>query len=719
VHRDLKPANVKVTPDDRVKLLDFGLAKAAVADPVLPDDATGPLDLTERGLVMGTPAYMSPKQARGLPVGPRTDIWSFGCLLYELLTGRKLFDRPTASDVIAAILGGDPDLEGLPESVPPRVPEVLRRCLRQDLRRRQRHIGDARLDLDEALAGRDDASAQASPRSADRVVQFQRLSDTIGLNESPAISPDGKMVAFVSQTAGRRHIWIRMMAGGAPLQITHDDVDHEQPRWAPDASVLIYYTPPATPGEHGTLWEMSALGGPPRPIGPALGGGDISHDGRRLAVVRFEEGGPRLVIATRDGAPIATLPVLPGAVKCQFPRWSPDDRAIAINVMVTVYFDRRLIVLPVDGSEAVEVVRGGMLRGLAWLPDGTGLVYSSSAGSTMLYPPTFNLRRVGVNGRGDRAVTYGDASFVDVDVHSSGKLLACRVRSPSDIWKFPVRGSAAENTRDRVRVTHQTGQVQAPTVSPDGRRIAYISDNGGHSNLWVTGTDGTAMRQITFERDPGVGIGAPNWSPAGDLIALVIVRTAVSSLWLIRPDGSGLRQVAERGIAPVWAPDGRSLFYTPSDERDWRVARVAIDGGATVEVRRDHALAFTAGPSTLYYASRLRRDAWDWEIRRASPEDGPPTAIVGIPAGRVALSPELVSAMASPDGRLLAIPLTDGVTTNLWAQPTDGGPMWPLTDFGNRPTLIVRRISWSPDGQFIYAAVAEADADVVLLDGLL
>jgi Tol biopolymer transport system component len=426
-----------------------------------------------------------------------------------------------------------------------------------------------------------------------------------------------------------------------------------------------------------------------------------------------------MVIATRDGAAIATMQVLPAAVVCQFPRWSPDDRMIAVNVMVTVYFDQRLVVLPVEGGEAVEVVRGGMLRGLAWLPDGTGLVYSSSAGSTMLYPPTFNLRRIGVNGHGDRAITYGDASFVEVDVHASGKLLACRVRSQSDIWKFPVHGSAAENTREGVRVTHQTGQVQVPTVSPDGGQIAYVSDNGGHANLWVAKTDGSAPRQITFERDPGVGIGAPNWSPAGNLIVFVIVRVAESSLWLIRPDGSGLRQIVERGIAPVWTEDGRSLFYTPAGEPNWRVARVAIDGGAPVEVRRDHAVAFTTRLSTLYYASRLRHDTWDWEIRKASPEGGSPTAIVRIPGARVPLTPELITVAASPDGRVLAIPLTDGVTTNLWAQPTDGGPMRPLTDFGDRPTLIVRRVAWSPDGQFIYAAVAEADADVVLLDGLL
>jgi serine/threonine-protein kinase len=719
VHRDLKPANVKVTPDDRVKLLDFGLAKAAVTEPVAPDDATGPLDLSERGVVLGTPAYMSPEQARGLPVGPRTDIWSFGCVMYELLSGRKLFVKPTSSDIIAAILSGDPSVDDLPNAVPAPVRELLRRCLRHDQRRRLRHIGDARIAMDEALAGGDEAAPAVTTPAVDRAVQFQRLSDTLGLNESPAISPDGKMVAFVAPAAGRRQIWLRLMAGGAPLQITRDDADHEQPRWAPDSSVLIFYTPSATPGEHGTLWEISALGGSPRPIGPALGGGDISHDGRRIAVVRFEGGAPQLVIATRDGTPITTVRAVPTAMTCQFPRWSPDDRLIAINISVSVYFDQRLVVVPVEGDDAVEVVRGGMLRGVAWLPDGTGLVYSSSAGSTMLYPPTFNLRRVGVDGGDARAVTYGDASFVELDVHASGKLVVCRVRSRSDIWKFPVHGSAAENTRDRVRVTHQTGQVQVPTVSPDGGQIAYVSDNGGHSNLWVARTDGSAPRQLTFERDPGVSIGAPSWSPAGALIVVVVARLGRSSLWLIRPDGSGLRQIAEQGLAPVWAPDGESLYYTHTDDKQWGVEKIAVAGGPPALVREDYAVAVGAGPSTLYYASRLKNDTWDVEIRRASPEGGPPSTIVRLPGARMPLTPVMVSAAVSPDGRTIAIALTDGATTNLWAQPIEGGPLRPLTDFGERPTLIVRGVSWSPDGQFIYAAVAESDADVVLLDGLL
>ena len=138
------------------------------------------------------------------------------------------------------------------------------------------------------------------------------------------------------------------------------------------------------------------------------------------------------------------------------------------------------------------------------------------------------LRTVGHDGRDDRQLTYGDQSFVEPDVHQSGCLLASRIRSQSDIWKFAVGGTPSENTRGRTRVTRQTGQAQTPSVSPNGAEIAYLSDNGGHGNLWIATMDGSSVRQITFERDPAVSVGVPMWSPAGDWIAFVVAHESRS-----------------------------------------------------------------------------------------------------------------------------------------------------------------------------------------------
>jgi Tol biopolymer transport system component len=758
-----------VPSDDRVKVLDFGLAKAF--DPLAPageeewgegaalsNSPTMSVLATGAGAILGTAAYMSPEQARGKAVDKRTDIWAFGCVLYEMLAGRPAFGGETASDTISLILQREPDWSALPAATPAMVRRLVGRCLEKDPKRRLRDIGDVRLEIDEALA---EPAATISPpvipapRGSPRVIVWllvgalsastivavsrvwpraqtsvrrdvasQRLTDFVGIEESPAISPDGKTVAFVAPAAGKRQIWIRLLAGGAPLQITNDGGDHQQPRWTPDSSTLIYYALPVTLGGDGTLWEISALGGSPRRLGSAVSGGDVSHDGRRVAVFQIQKGSIQLSAISRDGSLSERLHELSPDWGYSNPRWSPDDRVVAFQRSNTFDFDVRLSVAAANDVPVQDVAQGDDLRGASWLPDGSGFVYSSSRGSTVLYPPAFNLRMVGRDGTGDRQLTFGDVSYADPDLHSSGKLAASRIRSQSDIWKFPVTGSPADNTRGGARVTHQTGAVQTPSLSPDGTELVYLSDSGGHGNLWIAKTDGSGVRQITFERDPAQTIGVPVWSPAGNPIVFITTRNGVTGLSAINADGSGLRQVVPRGSWAAWSGDGRWLYYMAGREGPMTLEKIPVDGGRPVVVRSDNAggPALTPDGSTLYFVSPLKPEisSWgDWEIRKASPENGAYQAVARVSSERVPISPLLMHMFLSPDSRWLAMPLTDGTTSNIWALPTDGGPMRPLTDFGSRPVVIARRVAWSPDGKFIYAAVAETDADVALLDGLL
>jgi len=725
VHRDLKPSNIKVRSDGVVKVLDFGLAKPLDLSET-PDRSDSPTrasfaDMTRAGAVVGTAAYMSPEQARGRPVDKRSDIWAFGCVLYEMLTGAPAFRRDTEADTLAAVLEREPGWQRLPPACPGEARRLLRRCLEKDVRQRIRDIGDVRLEIEERLAI-GDAVPAARARAVE--VEFQRLTDFSGAKESPALSPDGKLAAFVAVADGRRQIFVRLIAGGSSLQITRDNHDHEHPRWAPDSNTLVYYTRPATPEGEGAIWEISALGGAPRRIATAVSGADVSHDGRSLAVFQSAGGHVELAVVARDGSRRTVVTSLPPGYLYSSPRWSPDDRSIAFQRAGSGGFDVCFEVVSVGGTGRREIARGDWLQGFSWLPDGSGLAYSSSQGSTLLYPATFNLRVARVDADEDRQLTFGDVSWVEPDVHSSGKLIANRIRAQSDIWKLPVDGSAEDNTRNAIRVTRQTGQVQTPSVSPNGAEVVYLSDSGGHANLWITQVDGSGARQLTFERDPAVAIGVPMWSPAGDWIAFLTTQHGRPSLWLIRPDGSDLRQAAQ-GWYPSWSSDGRWLYYTPARIDAVSLERVSVNGGPTEVARSGAALGAVFSPdgAAVYYVHRLRSEIFgfraDSEIRRAPAEGDAFQTMAAIPGSRVPVSPLCLQAFLSPDGKWLAMPLLDDATTNLWALPTAGGPLKKLTDFGRRSILIGRSVSWSADSRFLFAAVAETETDVVLLNGLI
>jgi len=336
----------------------------------------------------------------------------------------------------------------------------------------------------------------------------------------------------------------------------------------------------------------------------------------------------------------------------------------------------------------------------------------------MTYPPVFNLRTVSRDGGPERQLTFGDVSYIQPDIVAAGKLFASRVRMQSDIWRFPVAGTPADNVKNAARVTQQTGQVQTPSASPDGTEVVYLSDSGGHGNVWVAKVDGSITRQITFERDPAVMIGIPVWSPAGDRIVMIQSRAGKSGEWLINPDGSGLRELVPGGAGAAWSGDGQWLYYyvpPSSSHPSTCIEKIPVDGGAAVRLQCEATnVAVASHSSAIYYSTHVSTQS---EIRKAEPENGPARPFAYIAQSRIPLMPQ--GYVLSPDDRWLTMPLKDAGTTNIWALPTSGGPARQLTDFGHRPILIARQVSWSPDGKFIYAAVVETDADIVLLDGIL
>jgi Tol biopolymer transport system component len=762
IHRDLKPSNIKITPDGVVKVLDFGLAKALAAEGSDPDLSKSPTMTTGGtivGVILGTAAYMSPEQARGQPVDKRTDIWAFGCVLFEMLTGSSAFARETVTDTLAAVVGTEPEWKSLPADTPGAIRRLLSRCLQKDTRRRLHDIADARIELEETMATPPELPPVPRPRRWSRVAfsalllgiatvlvflwaardrfgrsaadlsppdtRIIRLTDIPGLAESPAISPDGRSMAFSAGVGGKRQIFVQLIAGGAPLQITRDTSDHECPRWSPDSSSILYFSPAVSGSIQGNIWEIPALGGAPRRVVNSVGCTDISPTDGRLALFRLAKEGIQLVTAPTDGSRFDVVAKFAPATYYLYPRWSPDGRWIAFQRGDSIRFD--IFVAPATGGEPRQLTHDNdMMSGFAWLPDSTGIVYSSSRGGSMPYLPPLSLWKVALRDGSVRQVTSGDASYMTPDISKSGAILVSRMKLQTDIWKFPVDGLPTENVRRSVRVTRQTGEVLTPTASPDGKEIAFLSDSGGHANLWVVNTGSGALRQITHERDPKVAVGVPMWSPAGHEVAFVSSRGnqgLTFGVWLVDSDGSNLRNVANPGLGVAWSPDGRWLYYSTwsgTGAKDVVLKKVPIDGGPAVTVRTER-LRTVIGlhGATLYYLSErpLVDGTPDFEIRAATPENAPFRVLARIPGSRVPIW-QIVSPALSPDGKWMAQALTDGFTTNIWALSTTTGEWRQITDFGERATFIARRVSWSSDGRSILAAVAEGDSDIVLIEGL-
>jgi Tol biopolymer transport system component len=754
VHRDLKPENVFLTRDGRVKILDFGLAKLTAAGAEGGGGDSTVSAHTDPGTLLGTAGYQSPEQVRGAEADARSDIFGLGAVLYEMLAGRRAFRAETTAATLAAILKEDPpELGSAQGMVPPALDRIVRRCLEKDPAHRFRSAHDLAFAL-EALSGTGPAvpalpvtpasrrlaitslvavgllatcvaaflaGRWSAARGTATAVRTLRLTDIAGLEENPALSPDGRLLAFTAEVGRARQIWIRLVAGGTPLQVTHDAGDHVHPRWLPDSSSLIYYSSPGEDQSHGTVAEVSALGGPSRRITESLGAGDLSHDGTRVAFFRLENGRLELATCGRDGSDIRTILPLDAGYRYLLPRWSPDDRSIAYRRARV--FEDELFVVPSTGGAPRSVLREGYpLRGLTWLLDSSGLVVSSSRGSTMYYLPTYNLWTVRLADKRLTQLTFGEVSYLEPDLARSGSLVASREQIHFDIWRVPVDGDGVENALRAERVTRQTGRVQTPSVSPDGWELVYLSDSGGHGNLWIRHLQSGEARQITHEQDPNVTVGVPVWSPDGKSIAYYSNRgyrePPEGGYWLVRPDGSGLRKLV-RGGWGTWSPDGR-WFYCSVSRPPFHLIKVPAQGGEPVTLRTDDSRApAPSADGTLYHVVEMPslNGRPVFEIRAANPETGPSRVVARISASRVP-GWQFIHPVLSPDGKWLALLLSDGGTTNVWAVSTADGALRPLTDFGHRPTFIARRVSWSPDGRSIFAALGEGDSDVVLFEGL-
>jgi Tol biopolymer transport system component len=671
VHRDLKPANIKIRPDGTVKVLDFGLAKARAADTA--NAAAGDLSqsptvttpaATRTGVIMGTAAYMSPEQARGKPLDKRTDIWAFGCVLYEMLTGRRAFAGDEVSDVLASILAREPDFAALPASVPPSIRRLLRRCLEKNRNERLRDIGDARIEIREALAKADpEMTVVPVPdrRNRERVAWMSvlalvaliaavaivwafrpapaapeaRLEITTPpttVPESLAISPDGRTIAFVGRTAeGQSRLWLRALAldssAARPLAGT-DAARH--PFWSPDSRSIGFFA-------DNRLKRIDIDGGSVRTLAHVYRG--TSGAWNRDGVILFSSLGDPIARISDTGDAPGDLAGLFQEGSNFSPHFLPDGRHF-------LYYVR--------GSADARGVYVGQLDGTLQprrlLDADAGAVYASSGHvlfvrQRTLFAQRFDAASLALNG----------------DPFPVAPGCACLGLSISDTGSIAYRATAPGVRRQFVwfdrsgKEIHEVGNAPAmssPSLSRDGERVVGYRGNpvDGNVDVWMLDVRRGVYSRLTSNVADDVG---PIWSPAGDRIVFSSNRKGTHDIYRKAASTTGseellLATAQEKGVTD-WSPDGRFVLF---DSRDLN----------------------------------RRADLW------ALPLDGN-----GKPFPVAQTNFEEMRGQFSPDGKWIAYQSDESGRYEIYVQPFPGaGNKWPISTNGGS------QVRWRRDAKELF-----------------